>query len=327
MTIQHTDKKCNKDYGKVVVLMGGWSAEREVSLNGGSAVLKALTQQKVDCMAIDINKNDVITQIVNCDYDIAFNMLHGRGGEDGVIQALLELQAKPYTGSNIVASAITMDKIKTKQLLEGVGLPTPRFAIITGDSNFDYVASNIGLPLVVKPVLEGSSVGVSIVENNSEFYKAYKMASKFCKTIMAETYIDGIEYTVTILGNNTLPVVRMDTPRKFYDYDAKYKTTDTNYHCPCGLDVETETQLQNLALSAFNATGASDWGRVDMFIDQQNKPWIIEINTVPGMTDHSLVPMAAAEAGIEFDELVLMILDEALNNQNKAEVLNENQSK
>ena len=329
MTIHHIEKNRKNDhqqYGTVVVLMGGWSAEREVSLKGGSAVLNALKKQNIDCFAIDIKRDEVLLQITNCNYDVAFNMLHGRGGEDGVIQALLELKAKPYTGSDVLASAITMDKIKTKQLLDGVGLPTPRFAIIKEDSNFDYIASTLGLPLVVKPALEGSSLGMSIIEDSSEFYEAYLTASRFCSNVMAEAYIDGVEYTATILGDKVLPLIRLDTPRKFYDYVAKYEATDTNYCCPCGLDDEKETQLKNLALSAFNATGASGWGRVDMFIDQQNKPWVIEVNTVPGMTDHSLVPMAAAEEGIEFDELVLMILDEALNKDNKAEVLNESQS-
>jgi len=324
MIIENLHKNHTHDYGKVVVLMGGWSAEREVSLNGGSAVLKALTKQNIDCVAIDVKRDKVSSQIENCDYDVAFNMLHGRGGEDGVIQALLELKNKPYTGSGVMASAITMDKVITKQLLDGIGLPTPRFAIITEDSDFDLIASTLGLPIVVKPALEGSSVGMSIVEEVSEFYEAYITASRFCTSVMAETYIDGVEYTATILGNNCLPIIRLDTPRKFYDYVAKYEATDTSYQCPCGLDAEKETQLKNLALSAFKATGASGWGRVDLFIDQQDKPWIIEINTVPGMTDHSLVPMAAAAQGIEFEELVLMILDEALINETKAEVLDEN---
>ncbi len=325
MAAQHITTN-KKDYGKVAVLMGGWSAEREVSLNGGSAVLNALKRQNVDCVAIDVKKDTVISQIDKSDFDIAFNMLHGRGGEDGVIQAILELKAKPYTGSNVLASALTMDKIKTKQLFDGVGLPTPRFAVITEDSNFDYIASSLGLPLVVKPVLEGSSLGMSIVEESGELYKAYLTAAKFRSSVMAETYIEGVEYTATILGRNVLPIIRLDTPRKFYDYVAKYEASDTNYICPCGLDEQMETQLKNLALSAFDATGACGWGRVDLFLDQQNKPWIIEINTVPGMTDHSLVPMSAAQDGINFDQLVLSILDEAMNTKYRAEVENENQS-
>jgi D-alanine-D-alanine ligase len=315
-----------RSYGKVAVLMGGWSAEREVSLNGGSAVLNALKRQNIECVAIDVKKETILSQIENCDFDIAFNMLHGRGGEDGVIQAVLELKAIPYTGSNVLASAITMDKVKTKQLLDGVGLPTPRFSIMTEGSNFDYIASSIGLPLVVKPALEGSSLGMSIVEDSSELYNAFLTASRFCSSVMAETYIEGIEYTATILERNVLPLIRLDTPRKFYDYVAKYEATDTNYICPCGLDDEIEAQLKNLALSAFDATGASGWGRVDMFLDLHNKPWIIEINTVPGMTDHSLVPMAAAQEGISFDELVLLILDDALSRKSSAEVENESQS-
>ncbi|MFV2059813.1 MAG: D-alanine--D-alanine ligase [Gammaproteobacteria bacterium] len=329
MSVQNLNNnfKSNPDhYGKVVVLMGGWSAEREVSLNGGSAVLNALKRQNIECAAIDVKKETAISQIENCEYDIAFNMLHGRGGEDGVIQALLELKAKPYTGSNVIASALTMDKIKTKQLLDGIGLPTPGFAIMTEDSDFEYIASSLGLPLVVKPALEGSSVGMSIVEDASELYGAYVTASRFCTNVMAERYIDGAEYTATILGHEALPLIRLDTPRKFYDYVAKYEATDTNYYCPCGLDDVIEMQLNNLALSVFDATGASGWGRVDLFLDQQNKPWIIEINTVPGMTDHSLVPMAAEQAGIDFDKLVLLILDEALNEECKAEVENESQS-
>jgi len=327
MTIQHINNSKIKNYGKVMVLMGGWSAEREVSLNGGSAVLQALKNQGIDCFAVDIKKDKVISQISDSNYDVAFNMLHGRGGEDGVVQALLELNSKPYTGSGVLASALTMDKIKTKQLLEGVGLPTPAFAILTGDSDFDYVASSIGLPLVVKPALEGSSVGMSIVEESSELYDAYVTASAYCCSVMAEAYIDGKEYTATVIGSRVLPIIRLDTPRKFYDYVAKYEANDTNYFCPCGLDEAKETQLKNLVLSVFNATGATGWGRVDLFIDQQDKPWIIEINTVPGMTDHSLVPKAASAEGIDFEQLVLMILNEALIKESVAEVANENQSK
>ncbi len=327
MTIEQINNKQNNNYGKVVVLMGGWSAEREVSLNGGSAVLKALKKRNIDCVAIDVKKENILSQLDNCEFDIAFNMLHGRGGEDGVIQAVLELKSKPYTGSGVMASAITMDKVKTKQLLEGVGLPTPGFTIITEDSDFEYIASSMGLPLVIKPALEGSSVGMSIVEDVSEFYDAYLLASRYCRSVMAETYIDGIEYTATIVGGLVLPLIRLDTPRKFYDYVAKYEATDTHYQCPCGLDEETETQLKHLALSAFNASDAQGWGRVDLFVDKAGKPWIIEINTVPGMTDHSLAPMSAAQLGIEFDELVVMILDEAIKDQKNAEVAYENQSK
>ncbi|VAW99163.1 D-alanine--D-alanine ligase [hydrothermal vent metagenome] len=328
MTIENINKNNNtrNDYGKVVVLMGGWSAEREVSLNGGSAVVDALQKQDIDCVALDIKKSEVFSQISNCEYDIAFNMLHGRGGEDGIIQALLELKSKPYTGSDVSASAITMDKVKTKQLLEGVGLPTPSFAVITEESDLEYIASSLGLPLVVKPALEGSSFGMSIVEEVSEFYDAYVLASDFCSSVMAEAFIEGIEYTATILGDDVLPIIRLETPRKFYDYVAKYEATDTHYFCPAGLDNNEEEQLKNLALSAFKACGAIGWGRVDLFIDQDNKPWIIEINTVPGMTDHSLVPMSAAQAGINFETLVLMILDEALKKEKYAEVVNENQS-
>jgi len=326
MTIQPIHKKQEINYGVVAVLMGGWSAEREVSLNGGSAVFNALKKQNIDCVAIDIRKDQVLSQLESCDYDIAFNMLHGRGGEDGVIQALLELKAKPYTGSDVLASALTMDKVKTKQLLDGVGLPTPRFAILTEDSDYDYIVSSLGLPLVIKPALEGSSIGMSIVEDLSELSQAYKTAAHYCTSVMAEAFIDGIEYTATIIADSVLPIIRLDTPRQFYDYVAKYEANDTNYSCPCGLDTEKETQLKHLALSAFKACGASGWGRVDLFIDQHNKPWIIEINTVPGMTDHSLVPMAAAEQGISFESLVLRILDEALNKAKKAEVIHESQS-
>ncbi len=325
MTIKNINNNNNRnDYGKVVVLMGGWSAEREVSLNGGSAVLQALQNQNIDCIALDIKKDKVFSQISNCEYDIAFNMLHGRGGEDGVIQALLELKNKPYTGSNLSASAITMDKVKTKQLLEGVGLPTPSFSVVTEESDFEYIASSLGLPLVVKPALEGSSIGMSIVEQVSEFYDAYVLASRFCNSVMAESFIEGTEYTATILGDKVLPIIRLETPRQFYDYVAKYEATDTHYFCPAGLENKDEQQLRNLALSAFKACGATGWGRVDLFVDQQDKPWIIEINTVPGMTDHSLVPMSAAQAGISFEALVLLILDQALDKEKLVEVVNDN---
>lgn len=307
---QHPQK-----YGKVAVLMGGWSAEREISLKSGSAVLEALTRQAVDCVGIDLQLDKVCQQLGSSDFSIAFNMLHGRGGEDGLVQAVLEILKIPYTGSNILASSLTMDKEKSKLVMLGAGLPTPKFLLIEGSSeniNLDNesIIASLGLPLVVKPVLEGSSVGMSIVHHSEDLQAAIVKAFKYDCDVLLESFIKGIEYTISIVGDEVLPVIRVETPREFYDYAAKYEVNDTKFLCPCGLDEEKESQLKQLAHAVFKTLGARGWGRVDLFVDDNNKPWIIELNTVPGMTDHSLVPIAAKAKGIGFDELVIRILDE-----------------
>ncbi len=306
-----------KQFGCVAVLMGGWSAERPVSLQSGQAVLDALLRQGVDAFGVDVTKEHIIKDLSNKKIDRVFIALHGKGGEDGVIQSMLEILNLPYTGSGVAASALAMDKLRTKQLLQGVGMPTPSFIIMDESSDCDYIAATLGFPLIVKPSLEGSSLGMAKVESIDELKKAYVKAKYFTGDVLVEQWITGAEYTVAVLGGNALPVIELKTSHAFYDYSAKYQSNDTEYICPCGLSVEDEGHFQRLALSAFNQVGASGWGRVDLMCDANNKPWIIEINTVPGMTDHSLVPMAAKEFGLSFDELVCVILQQTVECSNE----------
>ena len=299
-------------FGKVAVLMGGWASERVVSLNSGQAVLDALLASGVDAYGIDVQRETILQDLQSGKFDRAFNVLHGPGGEDGVIQGMLEILNIPYTGSGVLASALTMDKLRTKQMLESQSLPTPAYMVLDDNTDFEYVVASLGLPLMVKPVLEGSSIGMSRVEEAEQLQAAWQTASQFEGDVIAEQWIEGKEYTVAILGQQALPVICLETPRAFYDYEAKYQTNDTQYLCPCGLKEEEESQLQRLALSAFNALGVKGWGRVDILCDQQGQPYVIELNTVPGMTDHSLVPMAAKASGIDFNQLVIKILEMTL---------------
>lgn len=294
------------EFGRVALLMGGWSAERAVSLNSGNAVLEALRRLGVDVTPIDVDR-DVVNVLRQGNFDRVFNMLHGRGGEDGVIQALLELMALPYTGSGVLGSAVAMDKLRSKYLWKGLALPTPDFVILEKAVDCETALDRLGLPLIVKPILEGSSVGISKVKHANEMQPAWEQARTF-GPVIAEKWITGGEYTAGILGEQVLPLIRLETPREFYDYEAKYLDNQTRYHCPCGLSSQLEESLQQLARRAFAALGADGWGRVDFMLDAAQQPWLIEANTVPGMTDHSLVPMAAKAAGIGFDELVLRIL-------------------
>jgi len=304
----------NTKLGKVAVLMGGNSAEREISLLSGQAILAALLRQGVDAVGIDTAERPVIEQLSEKHIDRVFIALHGRGGEDGTIQGLLDFMGLPYTGSGVLGSALAMDKYRTKQVWQGLGLPTPACTLIN-DSHLSTVIEQVGLPLMLKPVLEGSSVGMSKVSNVDELALAYEAASQFDCPVMAESYITGIEYTAAILGDLVLPLIRLETPREFYDYTAKYSDdAKTAYICPCGLPAAQEKALQDLALQAFLAIGAQGWGRVDFLCDKSLMPWLIEVNTVPGMTrDHSLVPMAAKVADISFDDLVLRILNSLKN--------------
>ena len=298
--------------GKVAVLMGGWSAERPVSLRSGQAVYQALKEAGVDALAIDITRDNVMQVLTRSQFDRAFIALHGRGGEDGVIQSVLEVADIPYTGSGVLASALSMDKLRSKQILEASGLPTPPWLRLDADTEADFVAANLGMPVMVKPVLEGSSLGMSKVDEPVQLGEAYETAARFGGDVIAEKWIQGNEYTVAILGEEVLPVIRLQTPNTFYDYAAKYQSDTTQYHCPCGLAPGDEQQLQRLALAAFKALTATGWGRVDILTDETNQPWIIELNTVPGMTDHSLVPMAAKAAGYSFAGLVVAILSQTL---------------
>lgn len=298
------------DFGKVAVLMGGWAAEREVSLVSGRAVHEALLRRGVDAHAIDAGR-DVLQVLAAGGYDRVFNILHGRGGEDGVIQGALEILGLPYTGSGVMASAIGMDKYRTKLLLQALGLPTPAFTLIRDASDLDNAAA-LGFPLMVKPALEGSSIGLARADNREQLEKAWQTAAGYDSHVMAEAWVTGSEYTAAILGREALPLIRLETDHPFYDYDAKYLADDTRYLIPCGLPEAEEQRLQALALAAFDAIGACGWARVDILVDQAGAPWLIEVNTVPGMTSHSLVPMAARAVGIDFDELVWRILAQTL---------------
>jgi len=298
------------NFGKVAVLMGGQSAEREVSLRSGQAVLAALLRQGVDAYAVDVGV-DVITHLATAAYDRAFITLHGRGGEDGVIQGALETLNLPYTGSGVSGSALGMDKYRCKLLWKGLGLPTADFVMLQSEQDLDAAAA-LGFPLMIKPSHEGSSVGMARVENQEELRRAWQDAAQYDADVMAEKWITGAEFTAAILGNEVLPLIRLETPHAFYDYAAKYEADDTTYLCPCGLDEAQEQQVQALALKAFHSVDAQGWGRVDLMQDECGHFLLLEINTSPGMTDHSLVPMAARAQGVEFDQLVWRILEDTL---------------
>lgn len=301
-----------EDLGKVAVLMGGWSAEREVSLESGEAVLAALLEKNVDAHKIDVKRESVYENLKNGQFDRVFIVLHGPGGEDGVIQSVLDVLELPYTGSGVLASALAMDKLRCKELLQGTGLPTPNYMKLEKTTDLNYVGATLGFPIMVKPALEGSSIGMSKVLEEEGLSNAWLLASEYGDTVLAEQWVQGKEYTVAILGRTALPAIRLETKRDFYDFTAKYDDDDTQYHCPCGLSEEQESQLQRLALSAFDAIGAEGWGRVDIMADEEGKPSVIEINTIPGMTSHSLVPMAAKAKGFSFAELVFEILSQTM---------------
>ena len=308
-------EKLNKinaqDFGTVAVLMGGNAAEREVSLCSGAAVYNALLENRVNAVAVDVTDN-VIKSLKNLKIDRVFNIIHGRGGEDGVLQSVLEVLNLPYTGSGVLASALAMDKLRTKLCWRGANLPTPNWFVLKTEKDIDACIEALDFPIIVKPSLEGSSVGMSKAKSRDELVAALAIALACNCEVYAEAWVTGDEYTVGILQGEALPVIRLETPREFYDYEAKYNSTTTQYHCPCGLDVEREKQLQKLALQASEIIGVEGWARVDVFIDQNGQAQLIEVNTVPGMTDHSLVPMAAKQAGIDFNELVWRILETSI---------------
>jgi len=293
--------------GKVAVLFGGRSAEREVSLKSGAAVLAALLRSGVDAHAFDPATRN-LQALVDEGFDHAFIALHGRFGEDGTVQGALELLGVPYTGSGVMASALGMDKWRSKLVWQAGGLPVPEFLIINEKSDSAEVVGKLGLPLFVKPANEGSSVGISKVKTVDDLSAAYQSAAKHDKLVIAERFIGGGEFTVAILGDQALPVIKIEPANEFYDFEAKYLRDDTRYLCPSGLDVGRETQMQHLALQAFALIGGLGWGRVDFLMSEDGQPYVLEANTSPGMTDHSLVPMAARVAGICFEELVLKVL-------------------
>ncbi len=299
-------------FGKVAVLLGGKSAERGVSLDSGTAVLEALVRSGVDAEGFDPQKRSV-TELVG--YDRAFIVLHGRGGEDGQIQGVLEWLNIPYTGTGVQGSAIGMDKVKTKQVWQGSELPTAPYRIVSKDSDLNEIVGSIGLPFIIKPVHEGSSIGMSKVEKIEDFAEAIAKAAVHDAVVMAEKWITGREFTIVILNGQALPVIRLEPPKDvaFYDYEAKYNRNDVQYGIPCGLTEDEEKRLQALCLRAFQAVGASGWGRIDAMQDENGNFWLLEVNTVPGMTSHSLVPKAAKAVGLDFDQLCVAILEQTLN--------------
>ena len=291
--------------------MGGRSAEREISLQTGAAILAALRRQGVDAWEIDAGER-VVSDLAGGGFERVFNALHGRGGEDGVIQGALEALNLPYTGSGVLGSALSMDKVRCKWIWQRLGLPTPEFRLIRTEGDLDAAARELGLPLMMKPVHEGSSLGAARVAAAADLPEAWANALGYDDKVICERWMPGGDYTVGILHGHALPVIKIETQREFYDYRAKYLDDDTRYLCPCGLPRELETELGDLALQAFDAIGAGGWGRVDILLDENGRPSLIDVNTVPGMTGHSLVPMAASRAGLDFDNLVLRVLDTSM---------------
>ena len=296
--------------GKVAVLMGGRSAEREISLRSGNMVLAALQRKGVDAHAFD-PRDQAFDQLLTQRFARVFIALHGRFGEDGTVQGALEVMGIPYTGSGVMASALAMDKWRTKLVWLAAGIPTPRYEILTADSDAAGVASRLGLPLMVKPAHEGSSIGVSKVESVEKIGAAYELAAQHDGSVIAEQFIAGREVTAAILNDAALPLVRIEAPQGNYDYHNKYFGEATKYHCPSGLPAALEARIREQALAAFRVLGCAGWGRLDVMLDADDQPWFLEMNTIPGMTDHSLVPMAARASGVPFDDLVLRILESA----------------
>jgi D-alanine-D-alanine ligase len=300
-----------REFGRVAVLCGGSSSEREISLLTGAAVLDALKRRGIDARHFDPRALR-LTGLIEENFDRVFIALHGPGGEDGTVQGALECLGIPYTGSGVAGSAIGMDKLCTKRLAQAIGVPTAEYVVLREASDLEQAIEALGLPLIVKPATQGSSVGMSKVERAADLAAAFAAASALDASVFAEPWISGGEYTVAILQGVALPSIRIETPRSFYDYEAKYFRDDTRYLCPSGLSAPAERHLASLALATFEATGAEGWGRVDFMLDAAGRPLLLEINTVPGMTSHSLVPMAARAADIGFDELVWRVLETSL---------------
>ena len=294
------------DFGKVAVLMGGRSAERAVSLKSGSMVLAALKKKGVNAHAFD-PKERGLDALIKERFDRVFIALHGRYGEDGTLQGALELIGISYTGSGVLGSALAMDKWRTKLVWQGCGIPTPHYELVTRESDLNGVTTRLGL--MIKPANEGSSIGMTKVKSARDLQEAYALAANYDRVVIAEAFVDGVELTVGVLGDMALPLIKLETPREFYDYAAKYSAVDTRYIIPCGLPPDAERIIQDEALRAFRILGCSGWGRVDLMLDSTGKPYFLEVNTSPGMTDHSLVPMAARHTGLSFEDLCLRILE------------------
>lgn len=303
-------ESCEWQKGRVAVLMGGIAEERPVSLRSGEAVAEALQRAGVQAEAVDVRTLTDLLQVAE-QYQAAFIALHGRWGENGTVQAILDTLKLPYTGSRMAASALAMDKLRTKLAWRGAGLPTPAFEVMRADAPLNLATYTLGFPVMVKPAREGSSIGIQRVETPEALHDAVQQALRYDDEVLVEQWIEGEEYTAAIVDGRVLPLIRLETPRLFYDYEAKYHDDRTRYHCPCGLDPLKEAEIAELCRQAFELIGAEGWGRVDVMVDEAGQPWLIELNTVPGMTDHSLVPMAARVAGWSFEELVCRILQTA----------------
>jgi D-alanine-D-alanine ligase len=297
-----------RDLGKVAVLMGGRSSEREISLLSGNAVLSGLRRKGVDAHAFDPSERPLF-DLKSDGYQRAFIVLHGRFGEDGTVQGALELMGIPYTGSGVMASALCLDKLRTKLILLASGIPTPRYAVLTADSDWATVAKDVGLPMVVKPAHEGSSIGLTKVASVEKIQPAFELATKCDTLVLAEEFVAGRELTAAFLGDRALPLVCIEAPGGNYDYQNKYFTDDVKYRCPSGLPAAQESALQDTVMRAAAALGCEGWGRADLMLRDDGKAFLLEMNTAPGMTGHSLVPIAARAAGIEFDDLVVKILE------------------
>jgi len=297
-----------RDFGRVAVLFGGTSSERDISLKSGNACLAALQKRGVDAHGFD-PKDKPLTDLLVRKFDRVFIALHGPGGEDGTLQGALEFLGLPYTGSGVMGSAIGMDKLRTKRLAQAVGIPTTEYMVLRGPQDLDNCIERLGLPLIVKPATQGSSVGMTKVEKAGDLLGAYQAAALLEPNVFAEAWITGGEYTVAMLQGRALPSIRIEMPATFYDYQAKYFRNDTRYFCPSGLSTEAEKHLASLSAATFAAVGAEGWGRADFMMDKTGRPFLLEINTVPGMTDHSLVPMAARALEINFEQLVWQVLE------------------
>ena len=316
MRLRHDAKRVDRvkeaaDFGAVAVLLGGGSSEREISLLSGKAVLAGLKRRGVDAQPFDPVERP-LTDLLSLKIERVWIALHGPGGEDGTVQGALEFLGVPYTGSGVLGSAIGMDKLRSKRLAQAAGVATPEFVVLRSPPDLDLALKRLGLPLIVKPATQGSSVGMARVERAADLAEAWNNARRIEPTVFAERWITGAEYTVSVLQGEALPSIRIETPRSFYDYEAKYFRDDTRYFCPSGLAAAAEAQLAKLALASYEACGAEGWGRVDFMMDATGRPQLLEVNTVPCMTDHSLVPMAAKAVGIDFDELVWRVLETSL---------------